>query len=139
MEMDPVPTGITQAADGTFYVAMLPGFPFPPGAARVMTMTMDGKTSLLTDGLSMVTDLQIAPDGNLYAVTLGQFTEQGPVPNSGMITRVGRDGSLEVAMEVLSCPTAVDFAQIDDAYVTLNGIGAPGTGQVVRYAGFGAP
>lgn len=139
MEMDPVPTGIAQAPDGTLYVAMLPGFPFPPGAARVMTVTTDGEASLLTDGLSMVTDLQYAPDGNLYAVTLAQFTEQGPVPNSGTITRVGRDGSLEVAMEGLSFPTAIAFAQNGDAYITLNGIGAPGSGQVVRYAGFGSP
>lgn len=138
-EMDPVPTGIAQAADGTLYVALLPGFPFPPGAARVMTVTTDGEVSLLTDGLTMVTDLQLAPDGNLYAVTLGQFTEQGPVPNSGAITRIGRDGSSEIAMEGLSFPTAIAFAQNGDAYVTVNGIGAPGTGQVLRYAGFGAP
>ena len=139
MEMDPVPTGITQAADGTLFVSLLPGFPFPPGAAQVLSMTTDGDVTMLTDGLSMVTDLKLAPDGHLYAVTLGQFTEQGPVPESGAITRVGMDGSLEVVADGLMFPTAIAFAQNGDAYVTINGIGAPGTGMVVRMAGMGAP
>lgn len=138
-EMDPVPTGIAQGPDGTIYVAMLPGFPFLPGSARVMAVTPRGEVSLLTDGLTMVTDLQMAPDGNLYAVTIAEFTEQGPVPNSGSITRVGLDGELEVAQEGLSFPTAIAFAQNGDAYVTVNGLGAPGTGQVWRYDRFGAP
>lgn len=138
-EMDPVPTGIAQAADGTLYVSLLPGFPFPPGAAQVLRVTTDGATSMLTDGLTMVTDLKLAPDGNLYAVTLAEFTEQGPTPGSGAITRVGMDGSLEVVADGLMFPTAIAFAQNGDAYVTINGIGAPGTGQVVRMAGMGAP
>lgn len=139
MEMDPVPTGITQAPDGTLYVANLPGFPFPPGAARVLAIGPDGEVSVVTDGLTMVTDLALAPDGNLYAVTLAQFTEQGPVPGSGAVTRVGLDGSLEPVAEGLMFPTAIAFAPNGDAYVTINGIGAPGTGQVVRMAGMGAP
>lgn len=139
MEMDPVPTGITQAPDGTLYVANLPGFPFVPGAARVLAIGADGTVSVVTDGLTMVTDLAMAPDGNLYAVTLAQFTEQGPLPGSGVVTRVGLDGTLEPVAEGLMFPTAIAFAPNGDAYLTLNGIGAPGTGQVVRMAGMGAP
>lgn len=139
MEMDPVPTGITQAPDGTLYVATLPGFPFVPGSASVLAISNDGTVSMVTDGLTMVTDLAMAPDGNLYAVTLAEFTEQGPIPGSGVVTRVGLDGSLEPVAEGLMFPTAIAFAPNGDAYLTLNGIGAPGTGQVVRMAGMGAP
>lgn len=137
-ESDPVPTGITQGRDGTLYVSLLPGFPFLPGSARVVSVTPSGEVTTVAEGLTMVTDLQMAPDGSLYAVTLAEFTEQGPVPNSGAVTRVGTDGSLEAVLEELSFPTAIAFAQNGDAYLTLNGVGAPGTGQVVRYEGLGA-
>jgi hypothetical protein len=33
--------------------------------------------------LTMIIDLRSGPDGNLYALQMGQFIEQGPTPNSG--------------------------------------------------------
>jgi sugar lactone lactonase YvrE len=139
METDPVPTGITQGPDGTLYVALLPGFPFTPGSASVQRVTLDGDVTQITDGLTMVTDLQLAPDGHLYAVTLAEFTETGPTPMSGAVTRVGMDGEIEVVLEGLMFSTAIAFAPNGDAYVAVNGLGAPGTGQVLRYEGLGAP
>jgi hypothetical protein len=138
MEMDPVPTGVVQAPDGTFYVAFLPGFPFLPGSSQVVRVTRAGEITLLTDGLTMITDLQWGPDGHLYAVSFGQFTEQGPVPGSGSVTRVSVRGDLEVVVEGLVFPTAIAFAANGDAYVATNGVGAPGSGEVLRYAGLGA-
>jgi hypothetical protein len=35
--------------------------------------------------LTMIIDLRSGPDGNLYALQMGQFIEQGPTPNSGAI------------------------------------------------------
>lgn len=138
MEADPVPTGITQGPDGALYVAHLPGFPFVPGSASVSRVTLDGEVSQITDGLTMVTDLQLAPDGHLYAVTLAVFTETGPTPMSGSVTRVGMDGATEVVVDGLMFPTAIAFGSNGDAYVTTNGLGAPGTGEVLRYEGLGA-
>lgn len=38
----------------------------------------------------------------------------------------------------LSFPTSVDFNAAGDAYVTINGVGAPGSGEVVMYSGVAA-
>ncbi len=135
MEADPVPTGVAFGPDGNAYVSLLPGFPFLPGSAKVVKVTADGQVSDYATGLTMLTDLRSGPDGNLYAVQIGVFTEQGPTPNSGAIIRVKEGDASEVVLSGLSFPTSIDFNADGDAYITLNGIGAPGSGEVVRYDG----
>jgi hypothetical protein len=135
MESDPVPTGITLGDDGNIYVAFLPGFPFLQGSAKVVRVTPDGQVNDYATGLTMVTDLRKGPDGALYAVQLGEFTEQGPVPNSGSIVRVTESAEPEVLVSDLSFPTSIDFSTSGDAYVTINGVGAPGSGEVVMFTG----
>ncbi|GIK42183.1 MAG: hypothetical protein BroJett011_60160 [Chloroflexota bacterium] len=135
MEADPVPTGVAFGSDGNAYVSLLPGFPFLPGSAKVVRVTADGQVSDYATGLTMLTDLRSGPDGNLYAVQIGLFTEQGPTPNSGAIIRVKEGDASEVVLSGLSFPTSIDFNADGDAYITLNGIGAPGSGEVVRYDG----
>lgn len=137
MESDPVPTGIAFDVDGNAYVSLLPGFPFLPGSSKVVKVTPGGEISDFATGLTMVTDLRMGPDGHLYAVQFGEFTEQGPVPMSGAIVRLGSNGS-EVVISGLSFPTSIDFNAAGDAYVTINGVGAPGSGEVVMYSGVAA-
>lgn len=131
MEADPVPTGITFGADGDAYVALLPGFPFLPGSSKVVRITPTGEVSDFATDLTMITDLQHGPDGRLYAVQIGVFTEAGPTPASGRIVRLDEGGATELAAD-LSFPTALAFADNGDAYVTLNGAGGPG-GAVMRF------
>lgn len=133
MESDPVPTGITVGADGTVYVGLLPGFPFIPGSGKVVTVTPEGQVSDHAPGLTMITDVQVGPDGNLYAVQIGVFTEEGPVPNSGAVIRIAHGEVTEVLGE-LSFPTAIAFNHRGDAFITVNGAGGPG-GAVVQYEG----
>ncbi len=135
MEADPVPTGVAFDSAGTAYVSLLPGFPFLPGSAKVVKVTSDGQVSDYATGLTMLTDLRTGPDGNMYAVQIGLFTEQGPTPNSGAIIRVKEGDASEVVLSGLSFPTSIDFNAAGDAYVTINGIGAPGSGEVVMYSG----
>ena len=134
MEADPVPTGIAFGPDGTAYVSLLPGFPFLPGSAKVVKVASDGQVSDYATGLTMLTDLRAGPDGNLYAVQFAVFTEQGPTPDSGAIIRVKEGDASEVVLSDLSFPTSVDFNANGDAYVTINGVGAPGSGEVVMFA-----
>ncbi|NNE36005.1 MAG: ScyD/ScyE family protein, partial [Rhodothermales bacterium] len=109
MESDPVPTGIAFDRDGNLFVALLPGFPFIPGSARVVRVSPDGEVSDYATGLTMLVDLRLGPDGELYAVSLGRFTEEGPQPNSGAIVRISEgDASVEV-LAGLSFPTSIDF------------------------------
>ena len=96
MESDPVPTGVVFGEDGTVYVSLLGGFPFVPGSTKVVTVDADGNVADYATGLTMLTDLRMGPDGNLYAVSFGQFTDQGPVPSSGAIIRVMEGDASEV-------------------------------------------
>jgi|GEM_PF-100711 len=136
LESDPVPTGVTFGADGTIYVSLLPGFPFLPGAAKVVAVDLQsGDVSDFATGLTMLTDLRTGPDGELYAVQLGVFTDQGPVPDSGAILRIHAGATSEVLVDGLAFPTSIDFDANGNGYVTVNGVGAPGAGAVVRFDG----
>lgn len=138
MEADPVPTGVVVMDDGTAYVSLLPGFPFIPGSAKVVIVAPDGTVTDYVLDLTMLTDLEQGPDGNLYAIQLGVFTEQGPTPNSGALIRI-KDGMTDEVLSGLSFPTSVAFDDSGDVYVTINGVGAPGTGEVHRFAGIATP
>jgi len=135
MVTSPVPTGVAFGADGKIYVSMLSGVPFIPGSAKVVTVAPDGTVTDFATGLTMLADLRFAPDGNLYVVTIAEFTQAGPTPGSGEIVRIAADGSSETVLSGLSSPTSIDFAANGDAYVTINGMGEPGSGQVVRFEG----
>ena len=132
-ESDPVPTQVVFGADGAVYVSLLPGAPFPPGSSKIVKVGADGSLSDYATGLSMTTDIRNGPDGNIYAVQFGQFTQTGPVPNSGSIVRI-KAGVPEVVASGLSFPTSIDFNPAGDAFVTINGVGAPGSGQLVKFA-----
>ena len=135
MESDPVPTAVAVGTDGNVYVSYLVGFPFIPGTAKVVQVAEDGTVSDYALGLTSLTDLQLGPDGNLYAIQFAEFGEQGPAPMSGALVRVGEGDSSEVVMGGLMFPTGLAFDASGNAYVTVNGVGAPGSGQVVRFDG----
>jgi hypothetical protein len=99
-----------------------------------MRVSSDGQVSDYATGLTMLTDLRTGPDGYMYAVQFGQFTEEGPSPNSGSIIRVKAGDASEVVVSGLSFPTSIDFNADGDAYVTINGVGAPGSGEVVMFS-----
>ena len=133
-ESDPVPTGVVRGDNGTFYVSLLPGFPFTPGSAKVVAVAADGSVTDYATDLTLVTDLKQGPDGALYAVELGEFGEQGPTPNTGAVVRI-HDGQSETVLDNLSFPTSIAFAEDGTAYLTVNGAGAPGSGELVKVAG----
>jgi sugar lactone lactonase YvrE len=136
-----VPTAVAFADDGTLYVSHLSGAPFVPGSAKVVKVnTKDvvktsaaGEVSDFATGLTMLTDLKAAPDGNLYATQFAVFTQQGPQPNSGAVIRIRPDGSAETVIAGLPFVTAIAFSAAGEGFVAINGVGAPGSGQVVRY------
>lgn len=134
MLTDAVPTGVA-VADGAIYVSYLSGGPFIPGSAKVVMVGEDGAVSDYATGLTMLTDLRTGPDGALYATQFGLFTEQGPTPGSGAVIRIRPGDASEVVVSGLMFPTSLDFNADGDAFVTVNGVGAPGSGQVVRFAG----
>lgn len=130
-ELDPVPTGLAFGPDGNLYVSLLSGGPFPPGAARVMKVTMDGKVSIAAGGLTMLTDIKLGPDGNWYAVEFARFGDQGPEPQSGGIVRITPGGQFTVVVKGLDFPNKIAFDKSGNLYATVNSV-TPGA-QLVRY------
>ncbi|MBB6098082.1 glucose/arabinose dehydrogenase [Deinobacterium chartae] len=132
-----VPTGVTFDENGDLYVALLSGFPFPEGAAKVVQVDPDnGSTDDFATGMTLLTDLELGPDGNLYAVSFGRFDLTAPggyVGNAGAVIRLLADGTKETVLSGLNFPTAIAFDAEGNAYVAENGIGEPGSGEVVRY------
>lgn len=135
MEIEAVPTAVAFDADGNVYVSLLGGLPFLPGSSKVVRVAADGTVSDYATGLTMLTDLVTGPDGRLYGVSIGEFTEQGPTPNSGAVLRIEAGTASQAILSGLSFPASIAFTAGGDAYVTLNAIGDPGTGEVVKYAG----
>lgn len=130
---DPVPTGVVVEDDGSAYVSLLSGAPFVPGSAKVMQVAADGTVSDFALGLTMLTDLKKGPDGNLYAVSFGMFTEEGPVPNSGSVLRILPDGTSEVVIDGLPFATALALDADGNGYVAINGVAIPNAGMIVYY------
>jgi sugar lactone lactonase YvrE len=132
METEPVPTGIA-FMDGEAYVSFLPGAPFVPGSGKVVHVSSTGEYTDYATGFSMLSDLKTGPDGNLYGVSMGTFTEQGPTPNSGAIIRIGPGETSEPVVSGLQLPTAIAFDAEGNAYVAISALGQPGAGQIVKY------
>lgn len=135
MLTDPVPTGVVVAEEGTIYVSLLSGAPFIPGSAKVVQVAADGTVSDFALGHTMLTDLKMGPDGNLYAVSFGMFTEEGPVFNSGSVVRILEDGTSEVVLDGLPFATALAFDSDGNGYVAVNGVAIQNAGMVVYYEG----
>jgi LPXTG-motif cell wall-anchored protein len=135
MLADPVPTGLDFDDDGNALVAQLSGAPYVPGSAKVVKVTPMGGKSDYATGLTMLTDLRRGPDGEFYAVQFAVFTDQGPTPDSGAIVRIAEGEGSAPVVTGLSFPTSIDFDADGNAYVTINGVGAPGSGAVLKIDG----
>ncbi len=134
-ELDPVPTGIEFGADSTVLVGLLSGGPFPPGAAKVVSVAQDGTVSDVATGLTMVVALAVGPDGQLYATQIStDFLGEMPAP--GNVVRLLADGTQEVVVDGLILPNGIAFDADGNLLVVVNtvSIGGP-TGQVLRCEG----
>ena len=132
MEIEAVPTSIA-FMNGEAYVSFLPGAPFVPGSGKVVHVSSTGEYTDYATGFSMLSDLKTGPDGNLYGVSMGTFTEQGPTPNSGAIIRIGPGETSVPVVSGLMLPTAIAFDKEGNAYVAISALGQPGAGQVMKY------
>lgn len=135
---DAVPTAVAFDADGNTYVSYLTGAPFLPGAAKVVRISEDGEILDYANGMTMLTDMQMGPDGNLYVTSFGLFTEEGPVFNSGYVARIMSDGTSEIVIDGLPFVTALAFDADGNGYLAINGAPIPEAGMIVYYEGLTA-
>jgi sugar lactone lactonase YvrE len=134
-----VPTGVAINPDGGLYVGLLSGGPFPPGAAKVLAVAADGAVTDEATDLTMVVDVKLGPDGNLYASQIStNFLSEPPAP--GSIVRILSDGTQEVVVEGLMLPNGIDFDADGNLYIVAGAVafGAP-SGMVLRADGIASP
>lgn len=139
-ELDPVPTGVALGSDGTVFVSLLSGGPFPAGAAKIQSVK-DGTVADVAGGLTMSTDVAVGPDGHLYAVQIS-LNFLAEVPDPGNVVRVLGNGTLEPVTGPLMLPNGLAFDAAGNLYVTAGTVtppGAPPAGVVLRFDGVAAP
>lgn len=103
--VDPVPTGVRVLPDGDLLIATLSGFPFAPGAAKILHLDIEtGAVVPLIEGLTSVTDvLQV---GSAYYVIEVSTNLLAGAP--GRLLRIPFPGATpEVVAPVLIGPTGL--------------------------------
>ena len=125
-----VPTALTHHA-GSFYVGNLGTFPIKIGGSKVFQITPDGQISVYASGFTTIVGLAFDNRDRLYVLELSEGPG-GPTPNLGKIIRVDKQGNRQVIASGLNFPTAMTFGPDGNLYVSVSGIGAPGTGEVLQ-------
>jgi hypothetical protein len=135
----PVSTGIDYgSATGPFYVSYLGQGPFLPDAGKIVSVGVSGGAiTEVASGASMLTDVKVGPDGELYALQFNDTVEAGEAlfaPGTGKVLLVNDDGTFSPVVTGLSFATAMTFD--DDAlYVSNFGIGP---GSIIKVENFSA-
>jgi hypothetical protein len=130
-----VPTTVTQAANGDFFVGELSGFPFPVGGASVYRVTPGGTvTTLPGGGFTNIVDMLVGTDGNLYVLQL---------TTNGLAGATGPGGGQLLQVDPLTGARTVIFSNplffpggitqgTDGAFYVSNLSVSAGDGQVLR-------
>ncbi len=132
LPVQPVPTAVERASDGTVLVTELTGFPFPAGAADLYEVVDGGAVSVGT-GFSAIMDVAHDEAGNLYVAELAHSGLLAGEPDPRII-QVRPDGTRKTilgAAELQGAPTGLEVGPDGQLYVSL-GLAAPGEGRVIR-------
>lgn len=132
MEIDSVPSTVTEGPNGNLFVPFITGGPFPAGIAPIYEYAPDGTKSDFATGLTMVSDIAFSSDGTAYACVMSTNLLQG---GAGQIVRIGTDGSKTVVLDGLVVPNGITFDTEDNLFVTHKASGFPGEGELVRFTG----
>ncbi|HEX2621891.1 MAG TPA: ScyD/ScyE family protein [Phototrophicaceae bacterium] len=128
----PVPSSLALASDGSLYVGFLSGYPFNAGGAKIEHW-VNGALAETFEGLTLVTDVAVGQDGNLYAVQFADgFGQTGFNQNSGSVVQVTADGITPI-MTGLNFPYGIAENANGEWFVSINSaFSAPGTGAVLK-------
>jgi hypothetical protein len=137
--LEAVPTGVAQNPTGGVYVGLLSGGPFPAGAAKVLDISADGTVADAATDLTMVVDVAVGPDGNLYASQIStNFLTMPPAP--GNVVRILEDGTQEIVADGIMLPNGITFDVDGNLFVVAGALGVTGpAGMVLRFDAVATP
>lgn len=134
-----VPTALAYH-NGGFYVGNLHPFPVTPGSSVILRINQGGKVKTAVSGLTTVLGIAFDARGRMYALESVPVTgfPGAYVPDSGMVVRVNKDGTLTTITSGLNFPSAMTFGPDGALYVSNFGFGVPvpdfdhAAGQIMR-------
>lgn len=135
--MQAVPTSVAVGPDGAYYVGMLTGFPFEPGAAVVYRVAEGQDPVVFADGFTNVIGLDFGPDGNLYVLEMVKAGLLNADPGDPATTvaglyRVYPDGSKEeIEVDGLYLAGGIAIDRHGMAYISVCNV-CVGGGQVIE-------
>jgi hypothetical protein len=129
--MQAVPTNLIESADGSILASELTGFPFPAGGANVYALGGSTTPTVVHEGVTNAMDL-VEVDDDLYVVEFAQDgLLAGPV---GALVRVRADGTrVSLLRTELPAPGGIAADAGGLLHLTINSIGEPGTGALLRF------
>lgn len=122
-----VPTAVT--FDGDFFVGNLRTFPLVGGSSSIYKVTPHGDVSVWATGFTAVLGVQFDKHDRLYVLEMS--ADGGPIPMTGRIIRINKDGSRDIIAANLMFPTGMTFGKDGALYVSNTGFGPP-TGQILK-------
>jgi hypothetical protein len=123
-----VPTSIARVKNG-FFISNLNTFPINPGSSARYTVSNLGGVTKIKSGLTTVVSILVNDDDTYF---LELSTDAGnPVPGKGAVIRL-RGGTFKTIADGLSLPTGMTLGPDGALYVSNIGVGARGTGQIVK-------
>jgi hypothetical protein len=127
-DIDGVPTSIAYH-DGKIYVGQLGSL--EPGRAKITIYDLEGDVLDTITGLSSVTGVAVAPNGDIYAAEI--FTGPPGPDTKGALVKIPADGSERTTVE-LDAPGGVAVDRAGNVYVTVNSVSGS-DGKVIRFSG----
>lgn len=117
--IEAVPTALVGDPAGGYLVGQLTGFPFADGVARVFQVSETGTVTEFAGDLTLITDLARDPaDGELVALQMARYGEQGFEPDSGQLIKLRSDGSRSVMLDKFGPAVGFAFDGQGGVYVT---------------------
>ena len=123
--IDPVPTGVERLGEDEFLITLTGGCPYPDGGGQLVAVDWARNQRTLIDGLHMPIDIARGPDGTLWLLEFARFTPgascftgAGYQPETGRLSRVRADWTLQPVLTDLSFPGAVLPAPDGSLYIS---------------------
>ena len=122
-----VPTAVT--FDGNFFVGNLRTFPLVEGSSSIYKVTPHGEVSVWATGFTGVLGVAFDKKDRLYVLQMS--AGGGPIPMTGTIVRINKDGTRDIIADKLMFPTGMTFGEDGALYVSNTGFGPP-TSQILK-------